>query len=204
MKLDTIQGLENLIRKRELENNIRDYIAENPWLLSPKWETYRKEKSIENILFDAAKEVKIEGEEDWNKRVDLVLASGNQLLIVEFMRPGIRIDFDHINRFEYYISSIGLRLAANSGGQFQSVVGGYLVADKLVNTLTLNKKMRDLSAQGLYALDWDMLLKGASAQWKEFLEILAERAPEDDRIKTYLAEKEPENDTSLVKASIIP
>ncbi len=49
-KLLIIEGLEDRIRRQELENAVRDYIAENPWLISPKWETFRKERSVAKVI----------------------------------------------------------------------------------------------------------------------------------------------------------
>lgn len=40
---------------------------------------------------------------DWNARVDLVLSAGSTLLIIEFMRPGLTINWDHLVRFERYV-----------------------------------------------------------------------------------------------------
>ena len=49
-KVDIIEGLRRRIVERDLENAVRDYIAENPWLLSPQWETFKVEISVKSLL----------------------------------------------------------------------------------------------------------------------------------------------------------
>lgn len=182
-KLLIIQGLEERIKRKELELAVRDYIAENPWLISPQWETFQVERSIAHVVEAAAKEAKLAGEEDWNKRIDLVLSSGDTLLILEFMQPGLKVDYDHIYRFNLYITAVKTRISVNSAGQFQRVTG-FIIADKLNSTPTNIALLEQFKSQGMYAMEWNTLLRQAEAQWKEFLDILALRAPEDDRVKS--------------------
>lgn len=77
-KLLIIKGLEERIRRREREIEIRNYIAENPWLISPEMETFKRERSVDGLLRDIAGEVGIESDSDWEGRIDLALASGDQ------------------------------------------------------------------------------------------------------------------------------
>ena len=180
-KVEIIKGLRKRISKWEIENKIRDYIAEHPWLLSPEWETFKKETSIKNLVKTAAKESGLCNEKDGRKRVDLVLSSGKQLLIVEFMRPGLTANRDHINRYQTYIDILRSRINANTELTFKDV-SGLLVADKLDKTPGMDQTLTRLAEADMKALEWDGLLSRATAQWKEFLEILVGRAPEDDRL----------------------
>ena len=122
-KVEIIDGLYKRIAERDIENAVRDYIAENPWLLSPEWETFRKETSVKNLVDAAAKEAGLDRDGQWKKRVDLVMSSGRQLLIVEFMRPGLTVDRDHINRYQEYIDVLRSSIAANTELDFGSVSG---------------------------------------------------------------------------------
>jgi hypothetical protein len=56
LKLDVVDGLRRRIAGRELENDIRDYIAANPWLISPEWETFQIERRIGLLVEDALAE----------------------------------------------------------------------------------------------------------------------------------------------------
>ena len=181
-KVEIIDGLQHRIEGREMENPLRDYIAENPWLLGPKWETFKKETSVNTLVREAAAEAGMDRDEDWRQRVDLVLSSGNQLLVVEFMRPGLTVDRDHINRYQNYIDILRERISANTGLEFRGVEG-LLVADKLNRPTGMSGILERLDAADMKALEWSTLLERASQGWDEFLDILVSRAPDDDRLK---------------------
>ena len=181
-KAEVIEGLRRRIRERELENAVRDYIAENPWLLSPEWETFKIEKSVKAILTEAAREADLDSEDDGlNKRVDLALSSGRQLVVVEFMRPGLTADRDHLNRYQFYVDILRERLGANTQLGFDTV-SGLLVADDLSRRAGMREALRRLVASDMQAIEWEGLLGRARAQWEEFLDVLVERAPADERL----------------------
>ena len=182
-KVEIIDGLRTRIRDKDLEHAVRDYIAENPWLLSPEWETFKKETSIKNLVKAVIKEVRLDEEEDWKQRIDLVMSSGRQLLVVEFMRPGLTVDRDHINRYEEYIDILRMKIAANNELNYKSV-SGLLVADKLDRKRGLSGILERLADADMKALEWEGLLSRASSQWNEFLNILVSRAPDDERLST--------------------
>ena len=187
-KVEIIDGLQKRILERDLENAVRDYIAENPWLLSPEWETFRKETSVKNLVDAAAKEAGLHRDDQWKQRVDLVMSSGRQLLIVEFMRPGLTVDRDHINRYQEYIDVLRSSIAANTELGF-GTVSGLLVADKLDRKRGADEILKRLAEADMKALEWEGLLLRAAAQWKEFLDILVSRAPDDDRLSTLRSRK---------------
>ncbi|MCI3342806.1 hypothetical protein MP978_07495 [Escherichia coli] len=109
------------------------------------------------------------------------------MLVLEFMRPGLKIDKDHINRFEEYVNTFRVYLDSATGSPFKRV-SGYLVADDfLKRNATLNMKLKTLREQEMYTLTWDDLLSDAKRQWREFLEHLSSRAPEDQRMKELLS-----------------
>lgn len=181
-KLDTISGLEQRIRDRDLENAVRDYIARNPWLIAPQWETFAIEKGLSGVVADAAKDAKLDKDEAYQGRVDLVLSSGNQLLLLEFMRPGLKIDSDHINRFEEYVNTIKYSISVSTSTQFKHVIG-YLVADEIVKSKpALILKIKQLQEQDMVVSTWRDLLEQAKRQWKEFFDHIVERSPNDERL----------------------
>ena len=180
-KVEIIEGLRKRIVERDLENAVRDYIADNPWLLSPEWETFKKETSVRNLVAAAAKDARLDKDEEWKKRIDLVMSSGRQLLIVEFMRPGLTVDRDHINRYQEYIDILRSSIQANTELDFRTV-SGLLVADKLDTRRGVDLILSRLAEDDMKALEWEGLLLRAAAQWNEFLDILVSRAPADDRL----------------------
>jgi hypothetical protein len=180
-KIGVIRGLEQRIKDGELENAVRDYISENPWLIAPQWETFKIEKSVTAYMDDAANKADFTSE-DFRGRIDLSLSSGNQLLIIEFMRPGLSLNYDHLSRYERYINIVRTILESNSGQPLKTVTG-YIVADNIEKQAEIVKKIESMRKDSMLALDWDTLLAQAKAQWKEFLNIVISRSPEDSRLQ---------------------
>jgi hypothetical protein len=178
-KLNVIDGLEKRIVGRELENAVRDYIAGNPWLIAPRWDTFRIERSVTNLVAEVGNRTL--DDEAWNARVDLVLSAGSELLVIEFMRPGVTADWDHINRFERYVLTLRDAVSARTELGFRTVTG-LLVADRLERASGMLAKLESLTQQNMRAVDWPGLLAGAKKQWQEYFEILYARAPGDDRM----------------------
>jgi hypothetical protein len=182
LKVDVINGLRSRIEKRELETAIRDYIAKHPWLISPKWETFQVERRIDKLVEDAIKSSGIAGDPDWNGRVDLTLSSGHQLLVLEFMRPGLPVDRNHIDRFQRYVDILRSRIRANSLLGLDNVIG-MLVADRLDRKPEDTDAIERMRRSEMFCLEWPVLLTEAAAQWDEFLGVLVERSPQDERVR---------------------
>ena len=187
-KLLIVGGLKQRIDSRELENAVRDYISQHPWLVSPKWETFVVERGVNTVLDQALSQSGIKNHSDFNGRVDLALSSGDQLLILEFMQPGRTVDWDHINRFEQYVRIVRTRISANTGGPFRQV-SGYIVADKLHGRPELADRIESLARDNMWAMDWPTLFANAIAQWQDLLTILAGRDPEDERLQVLITER---------------
>lgn len=184
-KLQTVGGLKQRIEKRDLENAVRDYISLHPWLISPKWESFAVERNLNNLLKSASIDSGIAAQDDFKCRFDLALSGDEHLLILEFMRPGLTLDWDHVDRFERYVRIVSENVAANTGSTFHKVTG-YIVADKLHTRSRLPGRLQALARDDMYALDWPTLLAEAAAQWQDFLDILAGRDPQDERLKYCL------------------
>ena len=188
-KIALINGLRAKVEKKDLELAVRDYIALHPWLISPKWETFKVETSIKKAL-EALLPAKYQPEDDekgWNRRIDLILGSGQVLLILEFMQPGKALNIDHIVRFEYYVNTIRTYLTANTGGQFRRCIG-YLIASAPVKDAAIASMLVSKARDDLYYMDWSTLLAEAEKQYEEFVQILREHAPQDDRLKKLKGE----------------
>ena len=182
-KLEAIQGLRRRIEEKELENAVRDFIAKNPWLVSPEWETFKKESGLRNLTEQAADVAKLSAD-IYSGRVDLTMASGRHLLVLEFVRPGLAVDWDHLSRFERYVLTIRSAVTTTTGAPFQHVTG-YIVADKLNKKPDFTAKIKGMVRDDMYALDWRALLAKAEAGWSDFLYILEERGGGDFRMEGH-------------------
>lgn len=182
-KVSVIQGLEARIAAADRENSIRDYIARSPWLISPRWETFKRETSLNAFLDLARARAQIsDSDQRWAKRMDLVLRSGDHILVLEFMRPGLPIDADHLQRFQTYVDTLRVRLKANTLLPIRQV-SGLLVADRLATTAEDQPLLERLAAADMRCAEWPILLEQAKAQWAEFLEAMKQRAPDDPRVQ---------------------
>ena len=169
-------------------NAIRDYIADHPWLINPNYEFYKKELSLARLLPQIAKKAKLDGHPDFAKRVDLLLAHHDHLVLMEFMRPGIKIDRDHINRFEQYVDELRARIGASSGSQFRRITG-IIVADKLEMSPGIRKALERLEADDIFATEWQSLLADAEREFQDYFAIMVGRTPDDPRVKTLEEEE---------------
>ena len=180
-KLEVVEGLHDRIRNGELENAVRDYIAKHPWLLSPHWETFKKERGIKNLVDDALEQSGILKDEDWNGRVDLVMKSGGEILLVEFMRPGLTLDYDHIDRFAHYVRILRESVAGQTELKINQITG-LLVAEKMNKRVGMQSQIDALGRDQMTCLEWEQLLNRAQGQWREFLNALGSRTPRDERL----------------------
>jgi hypothetical protein len=180
VKSETIEGLRKRIESRALENKLRDYIANNPWLLSSRWDTFRVETGVNTILKEAASGAGLD-DPDYAGRIDLALKSGNQLLVVEFMRPGLGIDFSHASRCEQYIFKIRSSVEATTALGIKTV-HGLIVADKVDGKGDMVQKIKVLSKDDILVHSWSTMLEGAAQEWSELISILVQRNPEDSRL----------------------
>ena len=167
----------------ELENAVRNFIAENPWLVSPEWETFKREKGLRCVTEKAANISKLSAEV-YRGRVDLTMASGQHLLVLEFVRPGQAVDWDHLSRFERYVLTIRSSVRTNTAAPFRQVTG-YIVADRLDRRPEFASKIEAMEEKDMYALDWPALLAKAEAGWRDFLYILEARGGGDFRIEGH-------------------
>jgi hypothetical protein len=184
-KLGGIRGLEKLVQKGELENKVRDYVAERPYLLNPKWETFKKETAVKHILDESAREARLEQDDidaAGRKRIDLALRSNEHLLVVEFMRPGKILDYDHLSRCKRYIHFIREKMETNTAFGIEKVTG-LIVADGLDDKPDVRRELKDMKNIDIHAYDWKSLIAEAEKTFGDFLTVIGDRAPGDLRIK---------------------
>ena len=48
-KLYAISELKARIKEKDLENAVRDHLARNPWMISPKWDTFKVERKVVSL-----------------------------------------------------------------------------------------------------------------------------------------------------------
>ena len=136
-----------------------------------------RKRPVRWILDEAAEEAGLaESDEHERKRIDLALRSGDQLLIVEFMRPGLTADWDHLSRCRMYVNLVRDKLADNTQiGIDSERVTGLIVADKFSKKPAVKKEIPELRKSDIFTFEWEALLEESRSRWREFLDILKER-----------------------------
>lgn len=185
-RLETVVKLKEMIDGREKENTVRDYIANDAWIIKPNFETYKKETRATSVI-ESAKAVSgdiITPEQqgdDYNGRVDLVISNEDTLVLVEFMRPGLTMDWDHINRFERYMLILREKIGVETTLGFKKVEG-YIVADNIESRSEVRSKVQSMTKEGMYASSWGTLVQVSVDEWKFYLESLVSRRDDDQRL----------------------
>ncbi|MBI5521838.1 MAG: ATP-binding protein [Desulfarculus sp.] len=177
--------LEKYINDRMLENSLRDYLAAKPYLLHPRWQTYRKEVAVAHLLKKAANDSGLLAE-PYNGRIDLALRSDSQLLIVEFMRPGLTLDVDHLQRCQRYVLTAATDIRANTDLGINNI-SGLVVADNVAKHRVAEALIYSLLNDNITVRDWQSLISEARSSWGELMEVVAERHPDDVRFKERAA-----------------
>lgn len=180
-RMGALELLERRAAEHGIEGAVRDYLAENPWLLDPGWDHYRKEARASRMAVDAARSAGLDGDE-YRGRAGAALSDGGSLLVLEFVRPGLLLDRDRLDRCARYVDHIRSRALADASLRIGSV-GGLIVADRLSGGCLLVEGARRLEGDGVRVTDWRSLLAAAAARHTEYLAALGERAPRGGRLR---------------------
>lgn len=180
-KIVTIGELKQRVESGQLENKVRDFIFENPWLIHPKWESFQKERRLEKLIHDMG--VQHLNEEIFSGRVDLTLSAGSDMLLLEFMRPGLSIDQTHLDRINYYVMGIRNALAAETGNEIKTMTDAYVIADAKSDSDLMRARANQLAKENIWVITWDTLIANAIKQWQEHLDLLKSRHTSDARIQ---------------------
>ena len=182
-KILTIGELQRKMREwNDNENEIRDYISHNPWIIHPKWATFCAEKGLWGAIKASLGKNDLPNDGDvYGGRIDLLLYSGEQYLLLEFMKPGLKLDVDHITRLERYSNGVNRWFSATKNKQLlESWVIAEYAPDADVRDMVEARKRND---PPLYFLTWSELLSDCKRQFGEQIEIYQLRNPEDERIQ---------------------
>ena len=103
--------------------------------------------------------------------------------VLEFMRPGLAVDADHLNRCANYVFHIRAAIKGLTGMPFKSV-SGLIVADRIVSKPHMVEIIGVYSKSDIRLIDWRSMIRNARAGQEEFLRILGNRAPDDERLQS--------------------
>ena len=101
------------------------------------------------------------------------------------MRPELKLDWEHLSRFERYVREIRTGIRAQTGLLFTNVTG-VIVADRLSEESSLADKIQDLKKNSMFAYSWEALLGKAKSEYDDYMQILAKRGEGDVRMASLL------------------
>ena len=173
--------------------DMQTFIKQDPWLLGHRYEqltpaNFHHEKGvdkwIEDVLLETNKEYSTSDEKD-GRRFDLLCIKNDWLIIVlELMKPGKPEDYDHVMRLNRYVSRIQAHINDNKASEnFKGKsVFGLLIADLPSKDSSLGDTKIALR-NNLESITWNGLFEGVKENYKEYYEVLKNKAPEDPRLK---------------------
>lgn len=182
LKLEAISTLRQKVEDNALENELRDFLGENPWLLHQKWETFQVERAVRIILDEAAAQAGLtveETDDEYRGRVDLALSGGDHLLVVELIRPGKTIDYNHLDRCNRYVLNIREQIQNRTELGIKHVTG-LVVGDNIENGRAVAQRIEQLEADDITVYDWPTLIGKTEADWHEYQQIMWSMVPEND------------------------
>ena len=167
--------------------DMQEYVRDHPWLIDPKWTALAHERSLDRLIMDNFG-LQRSGEREGRRRLDF-FCLGDKLktaYVVETKRPGDLVGRDEFDQLRDYVLFMRRRLMYEADQEHaRSFVHGLLIADRV-------RPGDELHAQESGTFDirtWDNLLSSAETMHEEFLNVIKERAPEDDPRMTFLVEE---------------
>lgn len=184
-KIETLAKLKDMIANEEKENVVRDFIAVHPWLVNPKFETFKQETSIYKTIISACDTGFFNESDVYNGRIDLMLSNSQktEFLLLEFMRPGKKLDIDHIQRLKRYVFDIKTHLtnSTNHDELKNELREAWIVAEP-ANHEYAKQLIRESKENRIYFVDWTTFFQNGLNQYSDSLDILKSRN-DDPRIE---------------------
>lgn len=175
-----IQTLKRLIKERAPEKpTMQDLLREHPWIIDPMWQLLHHERSLETVLRETFHSEVSEGDQ---RRLDfLCIGDSSTAIVVEVKRPGDKIGLKELGQLRGYVNT--LRDRNEKAGNFstqRSQILGVMIHSGLKDEPGINSELQDMVKSGYRISPWDHLLEAAERLHRDYLDVIAERAPQDD------------------------
>jgi hypothetical protein len=203
-QLAVIQALEDKVREQALEAEIHRIVASNIWLVRETLQYWFDNKTFSTQLKDA-----LVDEFKWAKkqRPDLVCydnhkvhgdsGKADQLVVVEFKKPGVEIGYEQVAQVMAYKNVFGASLAGFGADNIEV----WILADKFSNKIDRPA----LRAAGYYLLSYVELLEAARGRYRSFYEQLVPdgKAPPHPDIVLTADDADEDVDDDEVDGSLV-
>ena len=175
-----IQTLKRLIKERAPEKpTMQDLLREHPWIIDPMWQLLHHERSLDTVLRETFHSEVSEGDQ---RRLDfLCIGDSSTAIVVEVKRPGDKIGLKELGQLRGYVNT--LRDRNEKAGNFstqRSQILGVMIHSGLKDEPGINSEIQSMKDLGYRISPWDHLLEAAERLHRDYLDVIAERAPQDD------------------------
>lgn len=173
--------------------DMQKFIKDYPWLLGHRYEQLEPadfyhekglDKWIEEIILETNSREYSDTDKKDGRRFDLLCIKNDWLIVIlELIRPGKPEDYDHLMRLNRYVTRVRSYLKDNVNISFkEKSVYGLLIADKPSSDPSLGETKLALK-NNLESITWDGLFENVKSNYKEYYDLLKNKAPEDPRLK---------------------
>lgn len=186
------EHIDSRLREKSPEGHIdmQGFVMEYPWLLGQKYEDLKpadfdKERGVDKWIEEKLQEVDKEfiTADRSGRRFDLLCIKNDFLvLIIELMRPGLPLDYEHVTRLNRYITQIQAYVQEMGPEYANRKVFGILIADYPHKDAPLAMTVQDFR-HNLEVYTWDGLFNMVQQGNRDYIEVLRMKAPEDPRVK---------------------
>ena len=188
--------IDSRLREKAMEGHwdMQGFIKAYPWLLGQKYQDlepadFDHEGGVDKWIGDRMREVNKEYEPADKRegiRFDLICIKNDFLILVlELIRPGLALDYEHVTRLNRYVTRIQAYISEMGREYAGKKVFGILIADHPSKDPSVAATVQDFR-HNLEVYTWESLFNLVHAGYKEYLDILRMKAPEDPRIKGTL------------------
>ncbi|WP_135828932.1 ATP-binding protein [Halorussus halobius] len=189
-RLETISKFRDLIESDARDDQqVHRFISENPWVLEPRWDyvddepEYREEVShqfpSENVHDNPNDRLKV-----------LCLGYGENLNVVEILRPNDTIERRHLENLEMYVDH--LRNYVVEQDDIYRSVSGYVIGGEISDAA--ERKARRLERDDIYGRTYERMQQIAENTFDQFLDVFKEKAEKtgDERLMNRVESLEEE------------
>lgn len=185
-RIETIARFEDLIESDAREDpDIHDILAQNPWLMDPRWDYLDDEIYFSRLLKDRWPNEELD--ED-NRRIDFIcLGDSGTLRIIELKRPSVEIGRKQLRQLEDYVDFVREKEGTDPEGE--RTITGYIIGSEIKNQQSKRLAMR-LKKDGMHVRPFKDLQRIAEKSHQQFIDVFERKAERtgDERLRARLAE----------------